>query len=119
MRRGQEEKRSMHIRKGDTVEVIAGKDRSTKSRVRRGRVIEVQPRENRVVVDGMNISKRAVRQTQQMRQGGIVEIPSPIDVSNVMLVCPDCCKRTRVGQRLRQDGTKVRVCRKCGEDIDE
>ncbi|MCD6359226.1 MAG: 50S ribosomal protein L24 [Armatimonadetes bacterium] len=109
----------MHIRRGDTVEIIAGKDRSTKARTRRGRVISALPRERRVVVDGINISKRAVRQTQQMRQGGIIEMPSPIDVSNVMLVCPACDKRTRVGFRVREDGTKVRVCRKCGDDIDE
>lgn len=119
MRQGQKSKHQMHIRSGDTVEVIAGKYRSRKSRVRRGRVIEVRPRENRVVVDGINISKRAVRQTQQMRQGGIVEIPAPMDVSNLMLVCPSCDKRTRVGQRVREDGTKVRVCLKCEEDIDE
>jgi len=119
MRRGQTDRQSMHIRSGDIVEVIAGKDRSTKARVRRGRVIEVQPRANRVVVDGINIQKRAVRQTQQMRQGGIVESPAPLDVSNVMLVCPACDKRSRVGHRLRSDGEKVRVCRKCGKDIDE
>lgn len=119
MRQGQKSKHRMHIRTGDTVEVIAGKYRSRKSRVRRGRVIEVQPRENRVVVDGINISKRAVRQTQQMRQGGIVQIPSPMDVSNVMLVCPSCDKRSRVGSRVRQDGTRVRVCLKCRADIDQ
>ena len=59
-----------------------------------------------------------MRQTQQVRQGGIVEIPSPMDVSNVMLVCPACDKASRVGHRERSDGTKVRVCRKCGEDVD-
>jgi len=119
MRQGQKTKQHMHIRSGDTVEVIAGKYRSRKSRVRRGRVIEVYPRENRVVVAGMNISKRAVRQTQQMRQGGILEIPAPMHASNVMLVCPSCDKRSRVGFRVREDGTKVRVCRKCRADIDE
>ncbi len=119
MRQGQKPKQHMHIRTGDLVEVIAGKYRSRKRRVRRGRVIEARPRERRVVVDGMNISKRAVRQSQRMRQGGIIEMPAPMDVSNVMLVCPSCDKRTRVGSRVRPDGTKVRVCRKCGQDIDE
>lgn len=107
------------IRQGDTVEVMAGKDRSTKSRVRRGKVIEVDRRRGRVVVDGINIVKKAVRQTQQVRQGGIVETPAALAVSNVMLVCPDCDKPTRVGVRVREDGSKVRVCKKCGSDIDE
>lgn len=109
----------MRIKVGDTVEVIAGKDRSTRARVRRGKVISVDPVRNRVTVDGINIVKKAVRQTQQMRQGGIVETPAALDASNVMLVCPDCDKRARVGKRVRDDGVKVRVCKKCGSDIDE
>lgn len=107
------------IKKGDMVEIMSGKDRSTPSRVRRGKVINVDPREGRVTVDGINIVKKAVRQTQQMRQGGIVETPAAVAVSNVMLVCPDCDKPTRVAMRAREDGTKVRVCKKCGSDIDE
>jgi large subunit ribosomal protein L24 len=109
----------VRIKKGDTVEIMAGKDRSTPSRVRRGKVIEVDPREGRVTVDGINIVKKAVRQTQQVRQGGIVEKPAALAVSNVMLVCPDCGQPTRVAMRVREDGTKVRVCKKCGSDIDE
>ena len=119
MRRDQVKKHKMHIRAGDMIEVIAGKDRSTKARVRRGKVIEVDPRSNRIVVDGINIAKRAVRQTQQVRQGGIVETPAPMDVSNVMLVCPACDEKVRVGYRTREDNVKVRVCRKCDADIEE
>lgn len=111
-------KQKMRVKVGDTVEIIAGKDRSTPGRVRRGEVIDVNPRENKVTVDGINVVKKAVRQTQQMRQGGIVEIPAPIDGSNVMLVCTECDERTKVGRRVREDGTKVRVCKKCGADID-
>ncbi len=107
----------MRIRVGDTVEVIAGKDRSTPTRVRRGEVIAVDPERNRVTVDGMNIVKKAVRQTQQMRQGGIVETPASMDASNVMLVCTECDEPTRVGKRVREDGSKVRVCKKCGADV--
>lgn len=110
-------KTKMRIRVGDTVEVVAGKDRSTPNRVRRGKVIDVDPDANRVTVDGINIVKKAVRQTQQMRQGGIVETPAPMDASNVMLVCSECDERTRVGKRVAADGTKVRVCKKCGADI--
>ena len=109
----------LRIRKGDTVEIIAGKDRSTKARVRRGRVIDVDSHQGRVTVDGINIVKKAVRQTQQMRQGGIVQTPAPVDMSNVMLVCRGCDKPTRVAMRTRDDGTKVRVCKRCGNDIDE
>ncbi len=119
MQRGKTKKHTMNIRRGDTVEVIAGKDRSTKSRVRRGRVLSVDPLTNRAVVDGINIAKRAVRQTQQVRQGGIVEMPSPMAVSNLMVVCPACDKRSRTGYRVRDDGVKVRVCLKCDADIDE
>ncbi len=111
--------RKLRIKKGDMVEIIAGKDRSTPSRVRRGEVISVDPRNERVTVDGINIVKKAVRETQQVRQGGIVKTPAPLAVSNVMLVCPGCDKPTRVAMRVREDGTKVRVCKKCGSDIDE
>jgi len=112
-------KAKMRIKVGDTVEVIAGKDRSTPNRVRRGKVIGVDPHANRVTVDGINIVKKAVRQTQQMRQGGIVETPASLDASNVMLVCTECDERTRVGKRVREDGSKVRVCKRCGADIEQ
>ncbi|MFW6437562.1 MAG: 50S ribosomal protein L24 [Armatimonadota bacterium] len=112
-------KPKLRIREGDTVEVIAGKDRSTPGRVRRGKVIDVDPKSNRVTIDGINIVKKAVRQTQQMAQGGIVETPAPLDASNVMLVCTSCDERTRVGKRVAADGSKVRVCKKCGADIEQ
>jgi large subunit ribosomal protein L24 len=111
--------KGLNVRKGDEVMVITGKDRSLKGKPKRGRVLEVNPVNNRIVVDGLNIMKRAVRQTQQMRQAGIVESPGPIHISNVMLLCPSCDAPTRVGHRRRDDGTKVRVCKKCGKDIDD
>ncbi len=109
----------LHIKANDEVIVISGKDRSYKGSLRRGRVIGVLPKEERVIVEGMNTLKRAVRQTQKIRQGGIIESPGPIHVSNVMLVCPSCNKPTRVGHREREDGTRVRVCKRCGTDIDQ
>jgi len=109
----------LHIKANDEVIVISGKDRSYKGSLRRGRVIGVLPKEERVIVEGMNTLKRAVRQTQKIRQGGIIESPGPIHVSNVMLVCPGCGKPTRVGHREREDGTRVRVCKRCGTDIDQ
>ncbi len=117
MGRNRGSKRKMRIKVGDTVEVIAGKDRSMPGRVRRGEVIDVDPETNRVTIDGINIVKKAVRQTQQMQQGGIMDRPAPIDASNVMLVCTECDERTRVGRRVDEEGRKVRVCKKCGADI--
>lgn len=118
MSRGTGAKQKMRVKVGDTVEIIAGKDRSMPGRVRRGEVIEVDAHNNQVTVDGINVVKKAVRKTQQMQQGGIHEMPAPIDASNVMIVCSECDERTRVGKRVREDGSKVRVCKKCGEDID-
>jgi large subunit ribosomal protein L24 len=104
------------IKTGDTVEVIAGKDVGE-----RGKVQSVLPKKNRVVVEGVNI----LHKHQKARQAGmrqvpaqIVKFPGPLDLSNVMLVCPSCDKRTRVGFRVREDGRKVRVCRKCKADIE-
>ncbi|PJF41454.1 MAG: 50S ribosomal protein L24 [Phototrophicales bacterium] len=104
------------IKKGDTVEVIAGKDIGTRSEV-----VNVYPKNQRVVLKGVNILKKH----QQAKQAGgqqvpaqIVEFEGPIHLSNVMLVCPNCKERTRVGFRKDDDGYKTRVCRKCDEDID-
>lgn len=104
------------IKKGDTVEVIAGKDIGA-----RGEVLRVLPKENRVVVAQVNIAKKHQRPMQagrQQIQPGIIEFEAPLHMSNVMLVCTQCDKRTRVGFRVNEDGTKVRVCRSCGADID-
>jgi large subunit ribosomal protein L24 len=105
-----------HIRKGDTVEVISGNDRGL-----RGSVQRVLPREGRVAVSGANIVKkhqRAVRAGRGQVQAGIIEFEAPVDISNVMLVCPRCNERTRVGFEREEGGNKVRVCKRCGERID-
>lgn len=106
------------IKKGDQVQVISGKDRSKRGRIRRGRVLQVHPSEGRVIVDGVNIQKKAQRQSQKIRQGGVIEKPGPIHISNVMLVCPNCASPTHALRRRRDDGRRVRVCRKCKKDID-
>ncbi|MGD2104466.1 MAG: 50S ribosomal protein L24 [Anaerolineae bacterium] len=102
------------IKKGDTVEVISGNDRGL-----RGKVQQVRPGKKQVVVSGVNIVKkhqRPMRAGRREVQPGIIEFEAPIHSSNVMLVCPECKKRTRVG--FEQDGErKVRVCKKCGEKI--
>ncbi len=104
------------IKKGDTVEIIAGKDLGE-----RGEVKSILVKENRVMVDGVNIVKRHQKARQQGNQqipAQILEREAALDLSNVMLVCSSCDKRTRVGYRMRDDGRKVRVCKKCGADIE-
>lgn len=102
----------MRIRKGDSVLVITGKDAGKK-----GKVLAVLPKEDRVIVEGVNIMKRHSRPTRKMPQGGIVEKEAPIHASNVMLLCTKCHQPTRVARRILEDGRKVRACKKCGEVI--
>jgi large subunit ribosomal protein L24 len=105
------------IKKGDTVEVIAGKDKG-----QTGEVIRVMLDENRVIVNGINIVKRHQKArpgpSGQQIPAQIVEKDAPLHLSNVMPVCPSCHKAVRVGYRVRDDGYKVRVCKKCGADIE-
>ncbi|MBT1248029.1 MULTISPECIES: 50S ribosomal protein L24 [Thermosipho] len=102
------------IRKGDMVKVLSGKDKG-----KTGEVITVIPKEDKVIVRGVNIVKRHQRPNAQMRQGGIIEKEAPIYVSKVALVCPSCGNATRVGFKFLEDGKKVRYCKKCGEVIDK
>ncbi len=101
------------IKRGDTVEVISGRDKG-----KRGKVLRVIPKEGKVIVEGVNVLKRHQRPNPRMREGGIVEREAPIYASKVMLVCPSCGQRTRVGFKVLEDGNKVRYCKKCGEIID-
>jgi large subunit ribosomal protein L24 len=103
------------IRKGDTVEVITGKDLS-----QRGQVLRVYPEDDRVVVERVNIVKKhqKPRQVGRQQQAGIIEFEAPVQLSNVMLVCTQCNNPTRVGFRINEEGKKVRVCKKCKQDID-
>jgi large subunit ribosomal protein L24 len=104
----------MKIRKGDTVEVISGKDAG-----KRGRVLVVDPGRQRVVIEGVHMIKRHTRPNPQRRiQGGIVEREAPIHVSNVMVISPDSGKPTRIGYKLLEDGRKVRVSRTDGAILD-
>lgn len=104
------------VKRNDTVLVISGKDRG-----KTGVVRSVITKKDRVVVDGINMMKKHQRATQNAAgvvPGGIIVRESPIHSSNVMLVCKECQKPARTSTRLRQDGVKVRVCKKCGADID-
>jgi large subunit ribosomal protein L24 len=104
----------MRIRTGDTVLIIAGKDKN-----KRGKVIEVYPKDNRLVVEGINIVKKHVRPKRSGEKGQRVEVPRPLDVSNVKLICPKCKKATRIGYGLVQKGRekKIRICKKCKQEI--
>ncbi|HKX00961.1 MAG TPA: 50S ribosomal protein L24 [Methylomirabilota bacterium] len=102
-----------HVRKGDTVVVVAGKERGKK-----GKVLRVIPEKGRVVVERLNLIKKHQRPTQKVRQGGIIEREGSIHLSNVMLVDPGSDKPTRVGMKALADGKKVWVARRSGEMLD-
>jgi len=103
-----------NIRKGDTVEVLTGKERG-----KRGKVIKVEPGKEVALVEKLNFQKRHLRPGHpQTPQGGIVEKEGPLKISLLMLVCPKCQKRTRPRFRKLESGSRVRVCRKCEEHID-
>ena len=103
-----------HVRKGDTVMVVAGKERGKK-----GKVLRVIPEKGRVVVERVNLIKKHQRPTQKVRQGGIIEREGSIHLSNVMLIDPNSDKPTRVGMKALSDGKKVRVARRSGEMLDK
>jgi large subunit ribosomal protein L24 len=100
----------MKLRKGDTVVVIAGKDKG-----KEGEILTVLPQDNKVIVQGVNIAKRHKKATSQTQQAGIIEQAMPVNASNVMLVHKG--KPTRVGYKVKADGTKVRVAKKTGDEI--
>lgn len=100
----------VHVKKGDTVVVITGKDAGHK-----GKVLEVLPKKQRVIVEKANIVKRHTRPTRSLPQGGILEMEAPMHSSNVMLHCSKCNKATRTGKKILTDGSRVRVCKRCGE----
>ncbi|MCL6454774.1 MAG: 50S ribosomal protein L24 [Alicyclobacillus sp.] len=104
----------MSVKKGDKVVVIAGKDKS-----KTGEVLRVFPKEQRVLVSGVNIVKRHTKPSMQNQDGGILEKEAPIHVSNVLLADPKTGEPTRIGYKFLEDGTKVRYAKKSGEVIDK
>lgn len=101
----------MKIRKGDTVLIISGKDRGKK-----GKVLEALPKEGRILVEGVNLMKKHRKPKKTGEKGQIIQLPKPIDVSNVKLTCPKCGKPTRIGHKLTEDKKKYRICKKCGQE---
>ncbi len=102
----------LQVKKGDTVTLLAGKDRG-----KEGKVIQVFPDLKKVVVDKINIRKKHLKPQQRGQQGQIVEFSAPVEVSNVMLVCPHCSKPTRVAHIAAADGKFVRSCKKCNKAV--
>jgi large subunit ribosomal protein L24 len=102
----------MKVVKNDTVLVISGNDKGKK-----GKVLKVYPKTNRVIVEGVNFIKKHTRPTQKNQQGGIVEKEGPIQISNLMVICPKCNQPSRLGKSILEDGKRVRNCRSCGEMI--
>lgn len=106
--------RSVHVRRGDTVAVIAGKERG-----KRGKVLRIFTADGRVLIEHVNMIKKHQRPTQKLRQGGIIEREGPLALSNVLLVCGRCDKPVRTGIKVLADGRKLRVCKQCGEPVDK
>lgn len=104
----------LHVKKGDTVLVLSGKDKGKK-----GKVIEALPKKGKIVIEGVNKVKRHTKPTQKMPQGGIIVKEAPVHAAKAMLVCPSCDKPTRIKKTALASGNKARTCKHCGEIIDK
>lgn len=102
----------LHIKKGDTVYVLAGEDRG-----KQGRVLSIDAAKNRAVVEGVNIVSKSTKPTAKYPQGGIIKMEATINISNLSLIDPKSGKPTRVGIRVNEKGEKVRYAKKSGEEI--
>lgn len=102
----------VHVKTGDTVMIISGRDRGKK-----GKVLAVSPKEGKVIVEKCNMVSKHVKPRKMGEQGGIIQAESAIYACKVQIVCPHCGKQTRVGHKLLADGKKERICVKCGESL--
>ncbi|HEV3343488.1 MAG TPA: 50S ribosomal protein L24 [Pirellulales bacterium] len=102
----------MHIRAGDTVKIICGDDKGVT-----GKVLTIDRQAGKLVVEGVNRVYKHVRRSQRNPQGGRLSKEMPVQIANVLLVCPSCNQAARTGSRVAADGSKERVCRKCGKGI--
>ena len=106
--------KKMHVKRGDIVKVIAGKDKG-----KEGKVVTAIPSENKVIVEGVAMAKKHQKARMQGQESGIIHKEMPIDASNVMRVCPKCGKAARTGVKVFVDGSKARYCKKCGETFND
>ena len=104
----------MHVKRGDTVVVIAGKDKG-----KEGKVVAANPEANKVIVEGVAVAKKHQKARMQGQASAIIEKEMPIDASNVMRVCPKCGKPARVGVKVFEDGSKAKYCKKCNETFND
>ena len=102
----------VHVKTGDTVVVLNGKERGKK-----GKILAVSPKEGKVIIEGVNMVSKHVKPRRMGDAGGIVKAEGAMYASKVQIVCPRCGKPTRVGHKLYEDGTKERICKKCGEAL--
>lgn len=102
----------VHVKTGDTVVVLNGKERGKK-----GKILAVSPKEGKVIIEGVNMVSKHVKPRRMGDTGGIVKAEGAMYASKVQIVCPRCGKPTRVGHKLYEDGTKERICKKCGESL--
>jgi large subunit ribosomal protein L24 len=102
----------MRIKKGDKVKIIAGKDKG-----KEGKILKVLPEKRKVIVEGLNLLIKHVKPRRAGEKGQRIQFPAPLDISNVMLVCPKCNKPARVGYKILENKKKVRICKKCKEII--
>ena len=102
----------VHVKTGDTVVILSGKSRGGK-----GKVLAVSPKEGKVIIEGRNMVTKHVKPRRMGEQGGIVKAEGAMYACKVQIVCPHCGKPTRVGHKLYEDGTKGRICKKCGESL--
>ena len=100
----------VHVKTGDTVIVLSGTSRGKK-----GKVLAVSPKEGKLIIEGVNMVTKHVKPRKMGDAGGIIKAEGAMYASKVQLVCPRCGKPTRVGHKVYEDGTKERVCKKCGE----
>ncbi len=104
----------MRIKKGDRVKVVSGKDKG-----KEGKILRSMPKGDMLVIEGVNVATKHVKPSQKNPQAGIIKQECPIHSCKVMLVCPSCGKATRVRRAYLEDGRKVRLCKKCGEVVDQ
>jgi large subunit ribosomal protein L24 len=100
------------LKKNDIVKIIAGKDNN-----KSGKILDVNRKDGRVLIEGLNIVKKTMRKSKENQNGGIKDVEAFLDISNVILICPKCKKETRVGFKVT-DNKKIRVCKKCNAEID-
>jgi len=105
-------KSRFHIKKNDLVEVNTGEEKE-----RRGRVLEIIPEKNQAIIEGINLVKKHQRARSQTKPSGIMTLPAPVHISNLVLICPKCGKKSKV-KREKIENKRVRVCKECGETIE-